>query len=304
MNETAAIECLKEQSKCYSRKLAYTTQLFAQEEFLRRLSNSKNRNDFTFTGVYSLYGKINYPQKVSIPLEFEIRKQDNLIEYVKTRLSPIFSEENKKLNSNLISDFMSFNLDYIKEKVDCNHNEIIQVQIIGKLLRMKIPFIIKFYIVEEETLKPKDVTYKSQIQELEDTTILTSRLEVIVAQKLKEILKRKEVTDSLQEVFIIYLIASNFSVNGRRIKDQLRIYKEQKESWFCKDEFENVFKFEMEKQHQVKWKQFCNVAGEKETNFKEIIQLLVCFLSPIWDAVFSESEFFGDWMPELKRYLG
>lgn len=300
MDETSIISCLKEQSACTSRKLAYTAQLFAQEEFLRRLSHKKKRDDFVLTGLYSVFGRLDFPQKVSIPLEFQIRRQDNLTEFIKNQIEEIIESENLKLNQKLIS----LKTLYIKEKRDFNNRDIIQVQVIGQIQRIKIPFIIKFYIMEDNVLRPKDITYKSQIHEFEEHVVLTNRLEVIVAQCLIGILKRKELTDSLQEIYIIYQIGSNFSVNGRRITDQLRISKEKNESWFQQSDFAQIVQVEPDRQHKIKWKQFCNVAGQKETDFKEITNLVYSFLEPTWKALFSEVEFFGDWMPELKRYLG
>lgn len=287
---------LKKQSLDNSRKLAYTTQLFVQEEFLRRLSLRKKKEDFILTGLYSIYGRNQFPQKISIPLEFQLKNQDNLFTFIQEQLEKIIKFE--------VTETVLFTLDYVKEKAeDIDQNKIFQAQIIGQIQEVKAPFIIKFYIGEDK-IKAKEVTYPVQIDGFLPPTVYSNRLEVIVAESLVRILKNKELQDSFYDLYNIWYVATNFSVNGRRIEEQLEIYKENEEHWFQQEDFHKVFQVNKLRQFQIKWKQFCNVLGEKETDFSQTVQLAEAFLGTIWKSVFDDIVFFGDWMPELKRYIG
>ncbi|RDU23879.1 hypothetical protein [Anaerosacchariphilus polymeriproducens] len=295
MNDKDIVISLRKQSVSTSRKLPYTMQLFAQEFFLRHLSSRKKRDDFILTGLLSIYSRLEFPQKVSVPIEFQVKSQENLLEYVKEQLEMIVQE-----NTNDIS----MKIDYIKKKQDHKHKFLIQAQVIAKIKHMKIPFIIKFFIIQDRVLKSKEFIYPSLIKKNDSFSVSSVRLETVVAECFIEVLENKEILDSLYEIFIIAKIAQNFSLNGRKVQDYLRTQKEKSEKWFLETDFKNLFHFEIEKQHQVKWKQFCNVEGENENDFLQVTEIVCSLLEPVWNALFQDIEFFGDWMPELKRYLG
>lgn len=285
---------LQKQNISTSRKLPYTLQLFAQEIFLRHLSSRKIRDDFIFTGLLAIYSRLGFPQNVSLPLEFQVRSQKNILEYMQEQLEIIIEEK---------TDDIFMEIDYIKEKEDYKHRSLIQAQIFTKIKHIKVPFIIRFFIIKENMLKSKDFNYPSLLEEYDSFPVASVHLETVAAECLIEVLENKELLDSLYEIFIITKIAQNFSLNGRKIQDYLRNQKENTENWFVAADFKNLLHSKLEKQHQVKWKQFCNVEGEKETDFSKMIELVCMFLEPVWDALFQDIEFFGDWMPELGRYL-
>ena len=52
-----------------------------------------------------------------------------------------------------------------------------------------------------------------------------------------------------------------------------------------------------------KWKVFLRSIKEKEPQWEMVIERFLCFFEPIWQAVIEDFVFFGDWMPELNRFL-
>ena len=52
-----------------------------------------------------------------------------------------------------------------------------------------------------------------------------------------------------------------------------------------------------------KWKVFLRSIKEKEPQWEAVIERFLCFFEPIWQAVIEDLVFFGDWMPELNRFL-
>ena len=52
-----------------------------------------------------------------------------------------------------------------------------------------------------------------------------------------------------------------------------------------------------------KWKAFLRSAGSREPVWEQAVDRFLKFFGPIWRAVADDAVFFGDWMPELNRFL-
>ena len=52
-----------------------------------------------------------------------------------------------------------------------------------------------------------------------------------------------------------------------------------------------------------KWKVFLRSIHSKEPAWEQVMERFVSFFEPIWKAVAEDFIFFGDWMPELNRFL-
>ena len=46
---------------------------------------------------------------------------------------------------------------------------------------------------------------------------------------------------------------------------------------------------------QNKWKQYLKAQKLKEPEFDVVVQAMLKFLGPVWDAIIREDEFFGNW---------
>lgn len=54
---------------------------------------------------------------------------------------------------------------------------------------------------------------------------------------------------------------------------------------------------------KARWKGYCRHHAEAEKDWRTVMDRLSAFLDPVWEAALSGQPFFGDWMPELSRYL-
>ena len=52
-----------------------------------------------------------------------------------------------------------------------------------------------------------------------------------------------------------------------------------------------------------RWKSQSKRTMELYPQWKEVIELLTTFLTPVFEGVLKDEVFLGDWMPELGRYL-
>ena len=52
-----------------------------------------------------------------------------------------------------------------------------------------------------------------------------------------------------------------------------------------------------------KWKAFLRSIHSKEPSWTVTMDRFLQFFGPIWKAIVEDTVFFGDWMPELGRFL-
>ena len=65
-------------------------------------------------------------------------------------------------------------------------------------------------------------------------------------------------------------------------------------------------KFRLLRENKVfakKWERRRKQALEADVSWAALIDTLYAFIAPVWEACMNDTVFFGDWMPELGRYL-
>ena len=101
----------------------------------------------------------------------------------------------------------------------------------------------------------------------------------------------------------IYYLLERESVDGRKVKDYI---DEECENKQIKKETERLAMIASYRDYtymKKKWKVFLRSIKEKEPQWEMVIERFLCFFEPIWQAVIEDFVFFGDWMPELNRFL-
>ena len=54
---------------------------------------------------------------------------------------------------------------------------------------------------------------------------------------------------------------------------------------------------------EKKWNRLLRKEKRKEPAWQEVHAVLCAFLEPIWKNITEDKIFFGDWMPQLRRYF-
>ena len=52
-----------------------------------------------------------------------------------------------------------------------------------------------------------------------------------------------------------------------------------------------------------RWNVFLRSVGKKEPFWEAVIERFLGFYEPIWQSILENAVFFGDWMPEINRFL-
>lgn len=128
-------------------------------------------------------------------------------------------------------------------------------------------------------------------------------IEQILTMHLVEILGKLELINDMSHYYQAYKILTTQSVNGRKVKDGLaNIY--EKSGTKIDDKPINLLEYYRTYSYMnKKWKVYLRQIKKSDIALEDIIDCLLVFIRPIWEALENKTMFLGDWMPQLKRFL-
>ena len=70
-----------------------------------------------------------------------------------------------------------------------------------------------------------------------------------------------------------------------------------------KERFENLQSTLLSKSTKAKFKAFLSLGKRKEPIYEEVVEVFNKIFDPVIETMLRDEVFFGDYMPELQRYL-
>lgn len=198
---------LKNKSKRTGNSLQLHIQLICQEEFLRRLSISKYKDDFVLKGGLFIYFVTEFDSRATIDMDFLLRNQSNNIEHIREMVEDITNIETG-------NEFIEFVITKTESISVEKKYPGISIQMIGTVGNTKTPINIDFGIGDIIIPKSEKRLIKTQLEDFEQVEINTYSLESTVAEKFDAILQRFELTSRMKDFYDIWYLASTFEFDG------------------------------------------------------------------------------------------
>lgn len=166
----------------------------------------------------------------------------------------------------------------------------------------RIPLELVLIPFPEHEIFPQTKTgVNSQTQETFSYHLFPSQEYLSIA--LYEIIKDLELIRDLSWYEGVYDVIVKEPVEGRKVWECLnRLIKEYPIPSFEK-RLDTLKGYENYGYMKKRWKEQNKHKKEAYPRWEEVIALLGTFLTPIFEGVRKDEVFFGDWMPELGRYL-
>ena len=128
---------LKNKAKESGRSYQLCMQLFCQEEFLRRLEKSEYAENLVLKGGLFIYSLTDFDSRVTVDVDFLLRKIPNTPEQLKTILEKIIAVDTG-------NDFVTFEIKDIAPIAVAKKYAGIGASIIARIKNTKTPFSIDF----------------------------------------------------------------------------------------------------------------------------------------------------------------
>ena len=291
----SALARLKNQAKTEGISYQMCLQLFFQEEFLRRLSHSKYRENLVLKGGMFIYTLTAFDSRPTRDMDFLMRSLSNDLEHIQTVMNEICALPTEN--------------DYILLKVTGTEQITLEkkypgvkIKFMGHINNVRVPFSVDLGI--DDVIVPDAVVRRlsTRLEGFEAPEIFTYSLESTISEKFDAIIQRMEMTSRMKDFFDIYYLSSAFDFSGSTLKEAVLQTVRHRGRILEQDTFTRIRGFADDPFMKTQWIRF-EPAKEAGLGFSEALYRLDQFLCPIYDSILSGEEFGYQWLCSQKTWV-
>ena len=286
---------LKNKAAATNKSYQLCLQLFAQEEFLRRLEKSGYADNFVLKGGLFLYSITNFDSRVTVDVDFLLRKIPNSPERLKDVLTEIAACDTG-------NDFLTFEIKDVKPISTAKKYSGISADIIACIKNTRTPFSIDFGVGDVIVPKPEKRRIPVQLDGFVSPTVNTYSIETTVAEKLDAILLFMEFSSRMKDYYDIYYLANKFEFSGKLLSVALQKTFANREHNFSEEQFRKVMSFGSDESMTKKWTLFAAKIGMESISFKALLKTIETFLSEPFCAAVTSTVFNKNWNADIGEW--
>ena len=287
---------LKNESKRQGIQLQQLLNLFYQEEFIRRLSRSRYRDNLILKGGFLLYALSEFTIRPTIDADYLLKNYSNSMDSVEALVKDLISLSSQH-------DYMRFeirSLEVISEITDYHG---IRVNLIGYMGRTRTPFSIDFGVGDVIVPSVVERTLPVILPEFEKPKVLTYSLESTVAEKLDAIIVLMEATGRMKDFYDIYYLATTFDFEGRKLQEAIYGTLANRGTPHEKDSVAIISRLAGDSSILNRWDNFCMKILKYKLDFNQVVGVIIDFIQPPYESLILEDELFKNWSHEERRYI-
>lgn len=279
---------LKNKAKESGRSYQLCLQLFCQEEFLRRLEKSKYVDNLVLKGGLFIYSLTEFDSRVTVDVDFLLRKIPNTPEQLRKVVEEIISVETG-------NEFVTFEVKDVAPIAVTKKYAGIGVTLTGKIKNTRTLFSIDFGVGDVIVPKQEKRRIPTQLDGFVPPAINTYSIETTVAEKIDAILSLMEFSSRMKDYYDIYYLSHKFDFEGKILYEALSKTFTNREHSFTIEQFKQIMTFDSDDGMQKKWRAFTKKIDVEMEEFPVIIQSINVFLSEPYTAVINGTIFEKQW---------
>lgn len=287
---------LKNKAKESGRSYQLCMQLFCQEEFLRRLEKSEYAENLVLKGGLFIYSLTDFDSRVTVDVDFLLRKIPNTPEQLKVILEKIIAVDTG-------NDFVTFEIKDIAPIAVAKKYAGIGASIIARIKNTKTPFGIDFGVGDVIVPYQEKRNLPTQLPDFNSPTVNTYSIETTIAEKLDAILSLMEFSSRMKDYYDIYYLANKFDFDGKVLAEALEKTFENRGHTFTVEQFEQVMDFDRDGAMQKKWKAFIRKIDTKTDDYSTVLKTIKMFLTKPFVAAVESREFTDNWTAQSGRWI-
>lgn len=279
---------LKNKAAESGRSYQLCLQLFCQEEFLRRLEKSQYAENLVLKGGLFIYSITGYDSRVTVDVDFLLRKVPNTPEKLKKVLEEIIATPTG-------NDFVTFEITNIAPIAVAKKYAGIGASLVARIKNTKTPFSIDFGVGDVIVPNQEKRKIPTQLTDFAAPMVNTYSLETTIAEKIDAILNLMEFSSRMKDYYDIYYLANKFDFDGVVLTEALKKTFENRGHVFTVEQFEQVMAFENDEAMQKKWKAFCRKIDAKTDSYSIVLRTISSFLRKPIVAAIDKKPFNEQW---------
>ena len=287
---------LKNKAKESGRSYQLCLQLFCQEEFLRRLEKSQYAENLVLKGGLFIYSVTDFDSRVTVDVDFLLRKVPNTPEQLQTVIETIISTPTG-------NDFVTFEIKDIAPIAVAKKYAGIGVSLVARIKNTKTPFSIDFGVGDVIVPKQEKRKIPTQLDDFTAPTVNTYSLETTIAEKIDAILSLMEFSSRMKDYYDIYYLANKFDFDGATLTEALRKTFENRGHTFTAEQFEQVMAFDSDETMQKKWNAFVRKIAAKTDNYGTVLRMIKEFLTEPFTAAILNGKFTKSWSANDNNWI-
>ncbi len=287
---------LKNKAKGEGIPLQQLLNLFCQEEFIRRLSESKYKENLILKGGFLLYSISGFTTRPTVDADYLLKNYSNDLDAIEKLIEDIISLPSK-------NDFIKFVIKGLELISETREYHGIRVNLIGIIGRTKTPFSIDFGVGDIIVPSPMERILPVLLPEFQKPKVLTYSLESTVAEKLDAIISLMEATGRMKDFYDIYYLATNFDFDGRKLQEAIYETLSNRGTPYEKDSVAVIARLIQDLEVKKRWDNFCKKILKYELNFDCVVNTIIEFTSLPYNAIIDEDEFLKKWSSEYRKYV-
>ena len=280
---------LKNKAKESGRSYQLCLQLFCQEEFLRRLEKSKYAENLVLKGGLFIYSVTNFDSRVTVDVDFLLRKIPNTPEQLRSVLEEIIACDTG-------NDFVTFEIKSIAPIAIAKKYAGIGAALTACIKNTRTPFSIDFGVGDVIVPKQEKRKIPTQLADFTAPMVNTYSIETTVAEKLDAILSLMEFSSRMKYYYDIYYLANKFDFDGAILTEALKKTFANRNHLFTIEQFEQIMTFDNDVAMQKKWKAFVKKINTETDDFKIVLDTIKKFLEEPFTAVIDNKEYSKRWI--------
>lgn len=262
---------LKNKAKESGRSYQLCLQLFCQEEFLRRLENSKYANNFVLKGGLFIYTLTEFESRVTMDIDFLLQRLPSTPQQLKTVIEEIILTDTG-------NDYISFEVRNIQPIAVTKKYAGITASLMAKIKNTKTPINIDFGVGDVIIPRQEKRAIPTQLAEFEKPVVNTYSLETTIAEKIDAILDLMEYSSRMKDYYDIYYLSKHFEFDSEILSEAMRKTFANRNHSFSKEQFDQVMQFGTNPEMKKKWHFFARKININDIDFEEVMREIKEFL--------------------------
>ncbi len=287
---------LKNRAQISSRSYQLCLQLFCQEEFLRRLEKSKYAENLVLKGGLFIYSLTDFDSRVTVDVDFLLRKIPNTPEQLKAVLEEIIATPTG-------NDFITFEIKDVAPIAVAKKYAGIGASVVACIKNTRTPFSIDFGVGDVIVPKQEKRKIPTQLSDFDAPTVNTYSLETTIAEKIDAILSLMEFSSRMKDYYDIYYLANKFDFDDATLTKALQKTFENRGHSFTVEQFEQVLTFSNDDAMQKKWKAFCKKIDTKTDDYNTVLRTIKAFLTEPFIAAVKGNEYTKQWSTASSEWI-
>ncbi|MCI9428054.1 MAG: hypothetical protein HFI81_09945 [Eubacterium sp.] len=270
------------------------------EEIVRRISQSGYSENLWLRNG-NILGISQYEKNLILTLEYVYlierlqKKNPNMTE------SMFFSDLLEELSKTVFLEQEERGICFaIKSKIQ---KKSMNLQVLAKLGDMQVPVTVKMYLMCDDDKIPKKETFAAMMFPMIQISYNAYPAEGYLAEKYIEIITKLELIQNIGAYYDIYYLLERESVDGRKVREYIEEKCAKLQIEKNRERLDLIDGYRSYSYMKKKWKVFLRSVNSKEPAWEIAVERFINFFEPIWQAILEDSAFFGDWMPDLNRFL-